>query len=304
MENKNLTLLIMAAGMGSRFGGLKQIEPVGPNGEFIIDYSIYDAIKAGFNKVVFIIKEENYDIFKETIGKRVEDKIKVEYVFQKLEDLPDGYRKPEQREKPWGTAHAILSAKDTIHEPFAIINSDDFYGRDAYFVISNFLKQEKQQEEYGLVGYKVKNTLTENGSVKRGACKLDEEYLQELIESSVMEENGVITATPLDGGDSFTVTQDTYVSMNMLGFTPNIFSYIEKNFPAFLEANKDNILKCEYLIPDVLTKATEEGYAKTKVLPTTAKWEGVTYKEDKESVVKAIQTLIDEGVYPQDLWKK
>ena len=303
MENKNLTLLILAAGMGSRFGGLKQIEPIGPNGEFIIDYSIYDAIKAGFNKVVFIIKEENYEIFKETIGKRVEDKIKVEYAFQKLEDLPEGYEKPEERVKPWGTAHAILAAKNNINEPFAIINSDDFYGYDAYRVISEFLKEEKQEEIYGLVGYKVKNTLTENGSVKRGVCKLNNNYLDELIESSIIEENNIITATPLNGDDSFTVTEDTYVSMNMLGFTPNIFDYIEKNFPIFLDENKDDMLKCEYLIPDILTQATRENYAKTKVLPTIAKWEGVTYKEDKDGVVKAIQKLVDDGIYPQNLWK-
>lgn len=303
MENKNLTLLILAAGMGSRFGGLKQIEPIGPNGEFIIDYSIYDAIKAGFNKVVFIIKEENYEIFKETIGKRVEDKIKVEYAFQKLEDLPEGYEKPEERVKPWGTAHAILAAKNNINEPFAIINSDDFYGYDAYRVISEFLKEEKQEETYGLVGYKVKNTLTENGSVKRGVCKLNNNYLDELIESSIIEENNIITATPLNGDDSFTVTEDTYVSMNMLGFTPNIFDYIEKNFPIFLDENKDDMLKCEYLIPDILTQATRENYAKTKVLPTIAKWEGVTYKEDKDGVVKAIQKLVDDGIYPQNLWK-
>lgn len=303
MENKNLTLLILAAGMGSRFGGLKQIEPIGPNGEFIIDYSIYDAIKAGFNKVVFIIKEENYEIFKETIGKRVEDKIKVEYAFQKLEDLPEGYEKPEERVKPWGTAHAILAAKNNINEPFAIINSDDFYGYDAYRVISEFLKEEKQEETYGLVGYKVKNTLTENGSVKRGVCKLNNNYLDELIESSIIEENNIITATPLNGDDSFTVTEDTYVSMNMLGFTPNIFDYIEKNFPIFLDENKDDMIKCEYLIPDILTQATRENYAKTKVLPTIAKWEGVTYKEDKDGVVKAIQKLVDDGIYPQNLWK-
>ncbi len=301
---KNLTLLIMAAGMGSRFGGLKQIEPVGPTGEFIIDYSVYDAIQAGFNKIVFIIKEENYEVFKETIGKRIEDKIKVEYVFQRLEDLPEGYTCPENREKPWGTAHAILSAKNNIHEPFVIINADDFYGRDAYLVISKFLKEEVQNNKYGLVGYSVKNTLTENGSVKRGICKLKENYLQEIIESNVIEKNGVITATPLDGRDPFLVTEDTYVSMNMLGFSPSLFSYIEKAFPSFLEKNKDNILKCEYLIPDVLTMAIEEGYARTKVLPTTAKWEGVTYKEDKDSVVKAIQKLMEEGVYPQNLWKK
>ena len=304
MENKNLTLLILAAGMGSRFGGLKQIEPFGPNGEFIIDYSIYDAIKAGFNKVVFIIKEENYEIFKETIGKRVEDKIKVEYAFQKLEDLPEGYTCPSDRVKPWGTAHAILAAKNNINEPFAIINADDFYGYDAYSVISKFLKEEKNEEVYGLVGYQVKNTLTENGSVKRGVCKLNNGYLDEIIESSVIEENGIITASPLDGSNSFEVSQDASVSMNMLGFTPNIFTYIENNFSKFLDDNKDNILKCEYLIPDILTQATKENYAKTKVLPTIAKWEGVTYKEDKESVVKAIQKLIDEGDYPYNLWTK
>ena len=301
---KNLTLLIMAAGMGSRFGGLKQIEPVGPNGEFIIDYSVYDAIQAGFNKIVFIIKEENYEVFKETIGKRIADKIKVEYVFQRLEDLPEGYSCPENREKPWGTAHAILSAKNNIHEPFVIINADDFYGRDAYLVISKFLRENHDDNIYAVVGYQVKNTLTENGSVKRGVCKLEEGYLQEIIESSVIEENGVIIATPLDGSASFPVMEDTYVSMNMLGFSPSLFSYIEKTFPSFLEKNKDNILKCEYLIPDVLTMAIEEGYVRTKVLPTTAKWEGVTYKEDKDSVVEAIQKLIKEGVYPQNLWKK
>ncbi len=304
MKEKNLTLLIMAAGMGSRFGGLKQIEPVGPNDEFIIDYSVYDAIKAGFNKIVFIIKKENYDVFKETIGKRVEDKIKVEYAFQDLNDLPVGYTCPTERVKPWGTAHAILSAKNLINEPFAIINSDDFYGRDAYNTISNFLKEEKEENTYAVVGYHVINTLTENGAVKRGVCKVNGNKLEKLVESSVIKENGVITATPLDGSIPFEIKDDTYVSMNMLGFNPSIFPYIEKHFPKFLDENKDNILKCEYLIPDILSMATNNNYAKTLVIPTTAKWEGVTYKEDKESVVKAINELIEEGVYPQNLWKK
>jgi len=303
MKNENLTLLILAAGMGSRFGGLKQIEPIGPNGEFIIDYSIYDAIKAGFNKVVFIIKEENYEIFKETIGKRVEDKINVEYVFQKLTDLPVGYTCPEDRVKPWGTAHAVYAARNNINEPFAIINADDFYGYDAFKVIADFLKEEVKDNLYGMVGYKVKNTLTENGSVKRGICEVEETTLKGIIESSVIEENGIITASPLDGSDSFTVTEDRCVSMNMLGFNSNVFLYIEKNFPKFLDNNKNDILKCEYLIPDILTMASNENYAKTKVLPTIAKWEGVTYKEDKESVVNAIQKLIDEGIYPHNLWK-
>lgn len=297
-----MTLLIMAAGMGSRFGGLKQIEPMGPNDEFLIDYSVYDAIKAGFNKVVFIIKEENFELFKETIGKRVEDKIKTEYVFQDINDLPDGYTKPIEREKPWGTAHAILCAKDKINEPFAIINADDFYGRDAYYVMSNFLKNVKEDNNYCLIGYKVINTLTENGAVKRGVCSLEGDYLTELIESNVVNENGIIKATPLDGRESFTITPDTCVSMNMLGFTPSIFKYIEDNFPIFLENNKDNILKCEYLIPDVLEKSTLEGVSKTVVLPTTAKWEGVTYKEDKETVVNSIKTLIENGEYPKKLW--
>ncbi len=304
MKNKNLTLLIMAAGMGSRFGGLKQIEPVGPNDEFIIDYSVYDAIKAGFNKIVFIIKKENYEVFKETIGKRIEDKIKVEYAFQDLNNLPAGYTCPPDRTKPWGTAHAILAAKDLIHEPFAIINSDDFYGRDAYQVISKFLNDEKKENTYALVGYHVKNTLTENGSVKRGVCKINNNLLESIIESSVIEENGIITASPLDGTTPFIIDNNTYVSMNMLGFNPSIFPYIEKNFSAFLDSNKDNILKCEYLIPDILTQAIKENYANTEVLPTTAKWEGVTYKEDKDGVVKAIKKLINEGEYPQNLWKK
>ena len=286
--NKDLTLLIMAAGMGSRFGGLKQIEPMGPNGEFLIDYSIYDAINAGFNKVVFIIKEENYDIFKETIGKRVEDKINTEYVFQDMNDLPEGYTKPEERVK---------------HEPFAIINADDFYGKDAYIVASNFLKNVKEGNNYCLVGYKVANTLTENGAVKRGICKLENGNLTELIESNVEKIDGKIIAKPLNGKDSFEVTEDTFVSMNMLCFTPSIFKYIEERFPKFLEDHKDDILKAEYLIPDILERLTLEGVTETKVLPTDAKWEGVTYKEDKEEVVKSIKKLVLKGEYPNKLWK-
>lgn len=301
--NKDLTLLIMAAGMGSRFGGLKQIEPMGPNGEFLIDYSIYDAINAGFNKVVFIIKKENYDIFKETIGKRVEDKINTEYVFQDMNDLPEGYTKPEERVKPWGTAHAILCAKDNIHEPFAIINADDFYGKDAYKVASNFLKNVKEGNNYCLVGYKVVNTLTENGAVKRGICKLENGNLTELIESNVEKIDGKIIARPLDGREPFFVTEDTYVSMNMLCFTSSIFKYIEERFPKFLEDHKDDILKAEYLIPDILERLTLEGVTETKVLPTDAKWEGVTYKEDKEEVVKSIKKLVLKGEYPNKLWK-
>ena len=301
MEKKELTLLVMAAGMGSRFGGLKQIEPMGPNGEFLIDYSVYDAIKAGFSKVVFVIKKENYDLFKETIGKRVESKIKTEYVFQYLFDLPSDSFVVENREKPWGTAHAIWSARNNISGSFAIINADDFYGFDAFRVMSEFLRN-KKDKEYSIVGYKVVNTLTENGAVKRGVCEVKDGFLVSLIESNVIEENGKIIASPVDGRDSFIIEEDTLVSMNMLGFDSSIFKYINDNFKEFQESNKDNLLKCEYLIPDILEKSTLEGLNTTKVLTTTAKWEGVTYKEDKEHVQKSIKLFIENGDYPNKLW--
>ena len=307
MEKENLTLLIMAAGRGSRVGGLKQIEPFGPHGEFLIDYSIYDAIQAGFNKVVFIIKEENYQDFKETVGKRVESHIPVEYVFQKLELVPTGVIIPETRKKPWGTAHAIYCAKDAIHENFAIINADDFYGRDAFLKISEFFKNYQEvpsQDSYGLVGYLVSNTLTENGSVKRGVCQKKGEYLDTLIESSVIREKDRIIASPLDGRDSFEVTEQDFVSMNMFGFTPSIFSYIESKMTTFFEQNKDSLEGCEFLIPDVLTELIQEGKATAKILTTNAKWMGVTYKEDKEEVVSRLKKLIEEGVYPEQLWEK
>ena len=228
--NKDITLMILAAGMGSRFGGLKQITPLGPNDEFIIDYSVYDAIKAGFTKIVFLIKEENYADFKETIGKRVEPHIKVEYCFQKNDNLPEGYVLPEERIKPLGTAHAILCCKDKVKEPFMMINADDFYGRDAFVQGAKFLKNidsRLEKELYGMVAYKVKNTITENGSVKRGVCKVVNNHLTELIESSVERKNGKIIATPLNGNKEFEVSGEDTVSMNMLLFTPSIFNYIE-----------------------------------------------------------------------------
>ena len=302
---KDLTLVILAAGMGSRFGGLKQIEPIGPNGEFIIDYSIYDAKEAGFNKVVFIIKEENYEIFKETIGKRVEDKIKVEYAFQKLDNLPEGYEVPDGRVKPWGTAHAIMCAKGHVNGNFAIINADDFYGKDAFRVIANALKNSVtgEMKKYYLVGYKVANTITSNGSVKRGICEMMGKSLTKLIESSVeRKENGKILAEPLDGSTPFEVDDNTLVSMNMLGFSSDILDYIEDNFARFLDVNKDNPLKCEYLIPDVLCECIDKKIASVEVLSTVAKWYGVTYKEDKEQVVESIQKLVDDNIYPNKLW--
>ena len=304
--NKDMTLLIMAAGMGSRFGGLKQIEPVGPSGEFMIDYSIYDAIKAGFNKVVFIIKEENYDIFEETVGKRIKNYINVEYCFQKINDLPAGYNVPSDRIKPWGTAHAILAAKNNISENFAIINADDFYGRDAFIEVAKFLKTAtvKTPKEYAVVGYNVLNTLTENGSVKRGVCEEDCGYLKKLTESLVEKRIDKIVAKPLDGSHEFEVSSNTRVSMNMFGFTPDLFNYIEDNFKAFLEENKNSLSTCEYLIPDLVEKAIKESYAQVKLLETTAKWQGITYREDKEKVVKEINKLIENNIYPSKLWNE
>ena len=296
------TLLIMAAGMGSRFGGLKQIEPFGPNNEFIIDYSIYDAIKAGFNKVVFIIKEENYDIFRETIGKRIEDKIEVHYCFQKLDDIPSKYKLPESRIKPLGTAHAIYSSRNSIDENFAVINSDDFYGRDAFLTISKFL-DELNNSDCAIVGYKVINTLTENGSVKRGVISSSNGNLNTIIESSIIVDDGKIKASPLDGSESFIMNENDLVSMNMLGFSKNIFPYLEEKLIDFFEQNKNNLETEEFLIPNVIQSGILENKFNAKVLTTKAKWEGVTYKEDKESVVNAIKKLIDDKVYPENLWK-
>ena len=288
--------------MGSRFGGLKQIEPMGPSGEFLIDYSVYDALKAGFDKVVFIIKKENYDLFQETIGKRVEPYVKVEYVFQTNDNIPLKYQELlKTREKPLGTAHAILCAKDSIEEPFAIINADDFYGRDAYFVASRYLDTIKK-DHYGVVGYQVSHTLSPNGSAKRGVCKAKDGKLEAIIESSVERVDGKIIAKPLDGSSSFTVAEDSIVSMNLLLFTPALFPYLEEKLNSFLEKHEQDLKSCEFLIPDVIEMAIQEGKAVVDLLKTDAVWHGVTYKEDKEEVVKAIQALADEGVYNNPLW--
>lgn len=303
---KDKTLLILAAGMGSRFGGLKQIAPLGPNGEFIIDYSVYDAIKAGFNKIVFLIKEENYDVFKETIGKRVEPYINVEYCFQKNDNIPTGYSIPSSRVKPLGTAHAILCCKDKIKEPFAIINADDFYGRDAYLKAAEFLDKinDEKPHKYGLVSYLVKNTLTENGSVKRGVCQVTNGKLTKITESVIEKVDNKLIATPLNGDKEFEVSPNDKVSMNLILFSPSIFSYLEEKFPKFFEKNKDNLEKCEYLIPDVLFETIEEGYSTVEVLETTAAWYGVTYKEDAEAVKASLAKLVEDGEYPNNLWEK
>ena len=301
---KDVTLVILAAGMGSRFGGLKQIEPMGPSDEFIIDYSVYDAIKAGFNKIVFIIKRENYELFKETIGKRVEPHIKVEYAFQELNNLPKGWDIPSGRMKPLGTAHAVLCAKDYVNEPFAMINSDDFYGRDAFIKAYDFLSTtDSTSSKYGMIGYMVANTLTENGSVKRGVCEVDSNnYLKSITESKIEKIGNEILASPLDGSDSFTVNSDDTVSMNFLLFTPSIFGYIEEGFSKFFIDNKEDLLTSEYLIPDVVSNLINKGKASMKVIKTSASWHGVTYREDTPDVKNSIKKLVDEGEYKENLW--
>ncbi len=296
-----MELVIMAAGMGSRFGGLKQIEPIHKNGEFIIDYSIYDAIRYGFDKVVFIIKKENYEVFKSTIGNRISDKINVEYVFQNNDNVP--FELPNDRVKPLGTAHAILCCKDIVKDDFLVINSDDFYGRDSFRVASEYLKSKHKSNEFGMVGYIVSNTLTENGSVKRGVCEEKDGYIINLVESSVEKINDKIIASPLDGRDSFEVNDNTLVSMNMFMFTPKIFELLEDDFLEFYKNNVNNLLKCEYLIPEVVCNNIKKNKITFKAFKTTSKWMGVTYKEDKESIVEGINSLIENGEYPDKLWQ-
>ena len=302
---KDKTLVILAAGMGSRFGGLKQMEPLGPNGEFIIDYSIYDAVRNGFNKIVFIIKEENHQIFLDTIGKRIENKmkeqnVKVEYVFQDTKNIKNRAELPKDRVKPYGTGHAVLCTRDVVHEPFIIINADDFYGNDAYKKLAEFIDNNDSQE-IGLVGYDVKNTLTENGSVKRGICEVNNGKLVTIKESKVEEIDGKIIASPLNGNPSFEVKETDKASMNMNSFYPEFFEYIDVKMDEFFKTA--DLEKDEFLIPDVITDAINDGTTSVNVINTEAKWVGVTYKEDRDSVIQYIQKLVDNGEYPNDLWK-
>ena len=299
---KDLTLVILAAGMGSRFGGLKQIEPIGPNGEFIIDYSIFDAVRAGFTKVVFVIKEENYDIFRETIGNRIENIIPVSYVFQKLDDLPEGYSLPEERVKPWGTAQAVWACRNEVKGNFVMINSDDFYGKNAYMKIKEFFDNATDPNTYTMVGFRVINTMTENGSVKRGVCEEENGYLTNIVESQIEKVDEKIIASPLSGDEPFEVDGNDLVSMNFFGFTDKIFAKLSNGFKDFLDRNKDDLLKCEYLIPDVVFEEIKAD-KKLYVLESFDRWLGVTYKEDKENVVSEIQKLVDNGEYPNKLWK-
>ena len=293
-----MTLLILAAGMGSRFGGLKQMEPMGPNDEFIIDYSVYDAKMAGFDKIVFVIKEEMYEDFKNTIGVRVEGHIKVGYVFQKIDDIPVSV--DVNRIKPWGTGHAILAARNLINENFAIINADDFYGRDAFIKAYEVLNK-ISDNEFGLIGYKAINTLTDNGSVKRGVCEILDGKLTEINESSLEKQGNVIHCESLINNEKFDIEFDRLVSMNMLLFTPKIFDYLSNDFVLFLNNMKDKE-KDEFLIPEVVSEHIKNGDITVSVYETDSVWYGVTYKEDKESVKNAIMNMINNKVYNKNLW--
>ncbi|HIW52600.1 MAG TPA: nucleotidyltransferase [Candidatus Alistipes excrementipullorum] len=297
------TLLVLAAGMGSRYGSLKQMDGVGPNGEAIIDYSIYDAIRAGFGKVVFVIRHSFAKEFMEVFNEqRFGGKIAVEYVYQELDYLPEGFSVPEGRVKPWGTNHAVMMAADAIHEPFAVINADDFYGEDAYKVIGEYLKGLAGSENhYCMVGYEVSKTLSENGTVSRGVCTVDDDkFLKSMVERTQIERvNGTIVFH--DGGADEPLAENTPVSMNLFGFTPDFFRYSKEYFIEFLKANKDN-LKAEFFIPLMVNRLISNGTAKLKVLSTSALWFGVTYKEDKPALMAKIESLIEKGVYPRNLW--
>ena len=299
------TLLVLAAGMGSRYGSLKQMDGVGPNGEAIIDYSVYDAIRAGFGKVVFVIRHSFEADFKEVFNaERFGHKIEVEYVFQELDYLPEGFTLPEGRVKPWGTNHAVMMAAKAINEPFAVINADDFYGRTAYATIGDYLKDlEGSEGRYCMVGYQVSKTLSENGTVSRGVCTVDEEgNLRGMVERTQIERvDGTIVFH--DGGADEPLAEDTPVSMNLFGFTPDYFRHSEAYFKEFLPANIDN-LKAEFFIPLMVNKVINEGTASMRVLKTTSDWFGVTYKEDKPMLMAKIEELIAAGEYPRNLWGK
>ena len=300
-----MTLVILAAGMGSRYGGLKQLDPMTENGEFIIDFSIYDAIQAGFDRVVFIIKKENYELFRETVGARVEKHIKVEYAFQDLNDIPTGYKVPDGRVKPWGTTHALLSTKDIVKDNFAVINADDFYGRDTYFKLAEHLKTAKDEDGVShscMVGYILKNTLTDYGTVSRGVCSADESgMLTSIVERTKIKKDGDMAAY-LDGEEWVRIPYSTIVSMNCWGFTPGVFEGLEKCFDKFMATEHPDPLKSECLLPTNVYDMIKADECDVKVYSSESVWYGVTYKEDKEYVKASIAKLIESGAYPRNLW--
>lgn len=307
--NGKPVLVIMAAGMGSRYGGLKQIDPIDAYGNKIIDYSIFDAVQAGFEKVVFIIKKAIEKEFRENIGDRIASHVKVEYVYQELDRLPAGYQVPEGRVKPWGTGHAILCCQDVIDGPFAVINADDYYGKSAFVSIYNQLSEisDGEKYQYTMVGYRLYNTLTENGHVARGVCTISEDgKLVDIHERTRIEKQGDKAKFTEDDGNTWTeLGEDTVVSMNMWGFTKSIIEELDQRFAVFLDKElPGNPLKCEYFLPFVVDELLKEYKAEVTVLKSVDRWYGVTYKEDKETVVNAIMELKKTGIYPEKLWEE
>jgi len=299
---KDYTLVVMAAGMGSRFGGPKQITPVGPSGEFIIDYSLYDALRAGFNKIVFIIKKEHREIFKETIDKRVKDKIKIEYVYQELENVPSDVKIPEGRVKPWGTDHAILCAKEKIDGPFIIINADDFYGRDSYEQAIKFLDDSTDPKEGAVISYPFGVTSSEFGSVKRAVINIEDGYITELIESVIKTDGKTGTCAPLDGSKEFVIDMDQPVSMNLFCFKKDFLKLLEQDFDEFIHQDQEKLLKGELVLSETAQKYLKKGELKLKNVVSSGIWAGVTYKEDLPKLQNTINDLIKKGEYPTNLW--
>lgn len=298
------TLVIMAAGMGSRFGGLKQITAVDDKGHAIIDFSLFDAKRAGFKKVVFIIKHEIEESFKETVGKRMEKYFNVKYVFQQLDRLPEGYAVPEGREKPWGTGHAVACCKGVVDGPFAVINADDFYGPGAYKAIYDYLKEDRPKSEYAMVGYKLRNTVTENGHVARGVCEVNNGYLTGITERTHIEKRGSDAAYTEDGESFVDISGDAVVSMNFWGFSTQMLDELNLRFAKFLENNLPvNPLKCEYFLPFVANEQLNEGLCTVEVLNCNETWYGMTYRADLDSVKAAIAKMKDNGTYPELLWE-
>ena len=296
------TLLILAAGMGSRYGGLKQIEPVGPNGETIIEYSVFDAIRAGFGKVVFVIRESFALDFKARFESKLAGKIEIEYVYQEINKLPQGFVLPEEREKPWGTGHAVLMAKEIIFEPFAVINADDFYGPQAYQVIADFLKQSVKENNYAMVGYQLNKTLSDFGGVSRGICETDKNnYLTKITETHKIRQQNATIICESENKETVELTGNEPVSMNFWGFHPSVFKNIEDQFIEFLHTNIQ-LPKSEFYIPFVVFDMIKSGQTNVEVLKADSPWFGVTYKEDKPFVIEQIQKLTDKGVYPDNLW--
>lgn len=308
MKYEKPTLIIMAAGLGSRYGGSKQVDKMTDAGEIILDFSLYDAMMAGFNRVIFIIREEHREVFRELVDERAGKHMQVEYAYQRLEDIPKGYEVPAERQKPWGTSHAVLAARGLIDGPFVVINADDYYGPGAFTSLYDYLSNHEDGEKYAfcMAGYKLENTVTENGHVARGVCELDEAgYLKQVTERTKIEKRPEgISFTEDDGKTWERLPEGTVVSMNFWGFTAGMIKELEKGLPEFLDkALTENPLKGEYLLPHTVDKLVKAGKADVKVLTSPDKWCGVTYQEDKEDVKNTLEAMKDKGMYPEKLWK-